>query len=194
MPDFVAFQTASSASGIVASTVTIGKDFDCVSAAVVTGLGVFDPGGSIAGTVTISIFDRTSPASPVATATVTGTAGVTLAGHRVVTITPVTLAAGFQGSVVVSSTATLTYGSVSTTDDTGGGLLSIAYPPDLYRYDTGNIGNAWPNPASVNFGSVNNPNNVAVGTFTYHAVGSSFKPIDFPLLAFSPVSPLSGIH
>jgi len=167
--DYVAFQAVSTASDTVGSNVTIGKDFDTVQAIQLTGLGVFDPGGSIPGTITISLYDRdTDTIVPGAIATISGTQGINLDGHRIITLAaPITLAANFHGSVVVSNaTSSYSYGTAGTTNDTGGGLISIAYPPDTYRFTIGGTPGLFPGSS----GFVTDPNIFAVGTFTFTAL------------------------
>ncbi len=87
----------------VANT-AVGMDFDVAHSIKITKLGVFDDSGDgLNLTITASIYDRTAPAQPVATLEfTTASPGDLIGGSRFKSLPePLTLNAGFQGSIVV---------------------------------------------------------------------------------------------
>jgi len=137
--DFLAFQlpNGTAAAGNVASNTTFGQEFSVNSSITITQLGFFDTQvSSFVGSFSISIYDaNTQTLIPGTTVTLTS-AGTYQLGFRYVTLTtPATFGTGSHLTVVAENrvgSATTNYGP-STTNDTGGGL--ITYPASGYRYD-----------------------------------------------------------
>ena len=121
---------------------SIGMDFDVNTSIQVEQLGAFDSGSLLNldrnGGVTVGIFDRTTGllVGPMVTLTST-TLGITqVNGSAFLSITPFTLAAGFQGSIVSFKDPNYnTQGGTNTTStlNSGGGAISFV---GSSRYDT----------------------------------------------------------
>lgn len=81
----------------------LGIDFDVNAPITITAFGVFDDlANGFATAKSVRLYDRTSPAAPIATlAFSAGTPGSLVGSYRFLALAaPVTLAAGFQGSIV----------------------------------------------------------------------------------------------
>lgn len=155
-------------------TGSMGLDFDVGGAAIrVTRLGAFDSfldqnGGFGTNTISVAIFDRNNPTTAVGpVVTFTGTEGTLTNNFRLKDIAPLTLAAGFQGSIVAWS-----YNSTERAYDSnvaafpagwgtdGGGLISF-----VGSGRTGTSG-LFPNDP-ITPGSVNR---FGAGTFVFESV------------------------
>ena len=116
-------------------TGSLGMDFQVNSTITITHLGAFDSGqNGFSGSILIQLFDLGNLASPlVFTSTGTGEAGTLLGGSRFFAIAPITLNAGFQGSIVASGyssaepngNASLPSFGGNTTDNLGGAISFI---------------------------------------------------------------------
>jgi hypothetical protein len=140
----------------------LGMDFNVNSAIQVTALGVFDSNqDGLAFAIPVRIYDRTTQAIVASLVIPAGTATTLIGGSRFVNlVNPLTLAVGFQGSIVEDPNTTdgnfNTQGSVNpATTNTGGGAISFVgggrygaangagtYPTNLdggpaNRYDAG---------------------------------------------------------
>ena len=115
----------------------LGLDFDVNAAIRITQLGVFDSGGDgLAHALTAQIYDRDTglAVTPLVTFAAGSGAGsgTLVGGSRFLEIAPLTLQAGFHGSIVVSGYDDAemnynTFGAANTTEttDSGGGLISF---------------------------------------------------------------------
>ena len=130
---------------------SLGMDFDVNAPIVVTQLGVFDSGsGALVHSLTAQLYDRDTelPVTPLITfAAGSGPASGTLIGGSLfLPITPITLPAGFHGTIVASlwDSAQPNYNSgggpnPTETTDSGGGLISFVddsrasvFVPDVF--------------------------------------------------------------
>jgi hypothetical protein len=152
----------------------LGLDFDVNSAITITRLGVFDSGGDgLNSVLTAQLYDRDTglAVSTVTFATGSGAgSGTLIGGSRFLDVAPLTLQAGFHGSIVVSgyNDAEMnynTFGGVNTTQttDSGGGLISFV---GYGRY-SGGPGNVYP--TIVDGGP---DNRYDAGTFEFEAAAA----------------------
>ena len=163
----IAYDVQAGTVGNQAFSGSLGSDFNVNSAISITQLGSFaSKGDGFSGPVTVHIWDRTNFAGgPLASLVFTNAVPGTLAGgNRFLALnTPLTLQAGFQGSVVAYgySAADLNGNAFPTqwTTNSGGGLISFV--------GTGRYG-ATPGafPTSIDGGT---PNNYAAGSFQFTA-------------------------
>jgi len=173
----IAYGIAGGTAGTQAYNGALGNEFDVLSPAgiSVTRLGVFDDNSDgLNSTITVGIFDR-STASLVGTSlTFTGNDGSLEDGTRWITlVSPITLAAGFQGMVVAQGyngserNGNVGTGSTASPTDDGGGAISFvggsrfgpggvfAYPTSVdggpaNRYHAGNFDyDVIPEPSSL---------------------------------------------
>ena len=81
---------------------SLGMDFDVLAPITMNRLGVFDSGGDgLATRLTATIYDRQTPAALASITFGTGFTGILVNGSRFLNLaSPLTLAAGFQGSIV----------------------------------------------------------------------------------------------
>ena len=162
----IAYGIPGGTAGTQAYNGALGNEFDVLSPAgiSVTRLGVFDDNSDgLNSTITVGIFDR-STASLVGTSlTFTGNDGSLEDGTRWITlVSPITLAAGFEGMVVAQGyngserNGNVGTGSTASPTDDGGGAISFvggsrfgpggvfAYPTNVdggpaNRYHAGNF-------------------------------------------------------
>jgi len=173
----IAYGIPGGTAGTQAYNGALGNEFDVLSPAgiSVTRLGVFDDNSDgLNSTITVGIFDR-STASLVGTSlTFTGNDGSLEDGTRWITlVSPITLAAGFQGMVVAQGyngserNGNVGTGSTASPTDDGGGAISFvggsrfgpggvfAYPTSVdggpaNRYHAGNFDyDVIPEPSSL---------------------------------------------
>jgi hypothetical protein len=148
----------------------LGLDFDVNSAIIVNQLGVFDSGSNgLSRFLTAQLYNRDTqlPVTPLITFSAGSgpSSGTLIDGSRFLDIAPVSLPAGFHGSIVASHFDNVelifnSFGSTNTTStlNTGGGLIAFvgggrisAGLPDVY-------------PTSIDGGPVNRYD---AGTFTF---------------------------
>lgn len=155
---------------------SLGMDFDIVSPIKITRLGVFDGGGDgLLVPVTAAIFDRSSTAQPLVTLEFTPESpGDLFGGSRFKPLpSPLTLNAGFQGSIV-----TWGYDTTERMFNTFGNPLA----GNLQVFDGGVIlfvggsryGANATFPATVDGGP---PNRYATGTFEFELAGANGDPL-----------------
>ncbi len=150
----------------------LGLDFDVNAAIVVTRLGVFDSGGDgLQSVLTAQLYDRDTrqAVTPLVTFALGDgpDSGTLIGGSRFLDVAPLTLQAGFHGSIVVSGYdgAEMNYNTFgganpTQTTDSGGGLISFV---GFGRYSGGD-----PNvfPTTVDSGP---ENRYDAGTFEFEA-------------------------
>ena len=152
----------------------LGMDFDVVApqGISVTSLGAFDSNSDgINGNIEVGIFDRNTQTLVGSSITITGMEGTAIGGSRFVTLaSPITLSAGFQGTIVArgynanENNGNVGTGSTVGTVDDGGGALQFV--------GTSRFGNdnAMVFPGSPDGGPVNR----------YHAGSFEYTPIPEP--------------
>lgn len=165
---FIAFGAPTGISSNQFITNPLGLDFDVNATITVFSLGVFDSGqDGLAFSHVLYIYDRITEL-PVATVTVqAGTGAQLIGGSRFVPLTtPLTLAAGFHGTIVAEINPTdgnwnSGGGSGASTLNTGGGLISFVGGGRVDDFGPGVY------PSRLDGGPVNR---YLAGTFTFAAV------------------------
>jgi hypothetical protein len=171
---FTAFAVPAGAVSTQFITNPLGMDFDVNAPIQITSLGVFDSNqDGLAFAIPIRIWDRNTQL-PVASLIIpAGTSATLIGGSRFVNlVTPLTLNAGFQGSIVEDPNTTdgifNTFGGANPTVlNTGGGLISFV--------GVGRVGDSGPGtyPARLDGG----PNDrYDAGTFQFTAAGAAVTP------------------
>ncbi len=150
----------------------LGMDFNVASPITISDLGVFDANSNgLVGTITASIFDRSTQRQLVSLTFSAANPGTLVGGSRFLPLpVPLILPAGFQGSVVAkgfSSSDQNGNSPVLWTTDSGGGLISFV---GSARY--GQVADLWP--GTPDGGPANR---YAAGTFNFDA-GSVPGPVD----------------
>jgi len=162
----IAYGIPGGTAGTQAYNGALGNEFDVLSPAgiSVTRLGVFDSNSDgLNSTITVGIFDRATEQLVGTSLTFTGNDGSLEDGSRWITlVSPITLAAGFQGMVVAQGydgaeqNGNVGTGSTASPTDDGGGAISFvggsrfgpggvfAYPTNVdggpaNRYHAGNF-------------------------------------------------------
>ena len=162
----IAYGIPGGTAGTQAYNGALGNEFDVLSPAgiSVTRLGVFDSNSDgLNSTITVGIFDRVTEQLVGTSLTFTGNDGSLEDGSRWITlVSPITLAAGFQGMVVAQGydgaeqNGNVGTGSTASPTDDGGGAISFvggsrfgpggvfAYPTNVdggpaNRYHAGNF-------------------------------------------------------
>ncbi|MBT45552.1 MAG: hypothetical protein CL922_09090 [Deltaproteobacteria bacterium] len=162
----IAYGIPAGTAGTQAYNGALGNEFDVLSPAgiSVTRLGVFDSNSDgLNSTITVGIFDRATEQLVGTSLTFTGNDGSLEDGSRWITlVSPITLAAGFQGMVVAQGydgaeqNGNVGTGSTASPTDDGGGAISFvggsrfgpggvfAYPTNVdggpaNRYHAGNF-------------------------------------------------------
>ena len=162
----IAYGIPAGTAGTQAYNGALGNEFDVLSPAgiSVTRLGVFDSNSDgLNSTITVGIFDRATSALVGTSLAFTGNDGSLEDGSRWITlVSPITLAAGFQGMVVAQGydgaeqNGNVGTGSTASPTDDGGGAISFvggsrfgpggvfAYPTNVdggpaNRYHAGNF-------------------------------------------------------
>ena len=81
---------------------SLGTDFNVLSDIVITELGAFDHNGDgLNNTITVRVYDRSNTSVPRVELTLSGSSDPLIGGYRYKSLpTPLTLSAGFQGSIV----------------------------------------------------------------------------------------------
>ncbi|MCW3100835.1 MAG: autotransporter-associated beta strand repeat protein [Chthonomonadaceae bacterium] len=130
--DIIAYDVPSGTTSNQFITNPLGLDFDVNGTIHITALGVFDSNqNGLSFATPVYIYDRNTQLPVVSVVIPAGTATTLINGSRFVNlITPITLNAGFQGTVVEDPNTTdgnfnSQGGATATTLNTGGGLLSF---------------------------------------------------------------------
>ena len=166
---------------------SLGMDFNVNSAIQVTALGVFDSNqDGLAFAIPVRIYDRTTQLSVASLVIPAGTATTLIGGSRFVNlVTPLTLATGFQGSIVEDTNSTdgnfnASGGLNPATTNSGGGALSFV--------GGGRFGNPGTYPNTVDAGPANRYD---AGTFQFTvspASAATPEPGSFALLVAAGIS------
>jgi hypothetical protein len=162
----VAYIVPSGTAGSQAWTGDLGMDFDVVNTITITDLGVFDDGSDgLNNVITASVYDRNSPAAPLATLVFdsAGDPGILMGGSRFRSLTvPLILAPGFQGSIVAYGygpgelNGNSSGGAPVWTTDASGEIAFVG--SSRYNFSAGSY------PASIDTGPANR---YAAGTFIF---------------------------
>lgn len=161
---------------------SLGMDFNVTAPISINTLGAFDSGqdGFNNGSITVQLFDRNATGSPLATVVLTGTNGTLIGGSRFLSITPLVLNAGFQGTIVAFGYNSLeqngnTHGGsgVSTLNNLGGRISFVG--GSRYANDT-------LYPTTIDGGP---ENRYLAGTFSASAVP---EPVELSLFAVAGLS------
>lgn len=153
---------------------SVGLDFNVgLEPLEITHLGAFDSNqDGFATTRTVAIYDRDNPATPYATVTLSsGTSGTLINGSRFSALgSPITLPAGFKGSVVLTDVSTdqihnqgVGAGPLSTTNN-GGGVVQFV--------GSGRYGSIGVFPGTADAGPVNR---YQAGTFQFQTTTATPK-------------------